>query len=70
MVQFPPIAPKERKLKNMTMEEMLKELREQDKQLKEIFDRRRKIGKEAREKNIFNELWEELMNDHESHYTL
>ena len=54
----------------MTMEEMLKELREQDKQLREIFDRRREIGKEAREKNIFNELWEELIDDLESHYTV
>ena len=54
----------------MTMKEMLKELREQDKQLREIFDHRRKIGEEAREKNIFNELWDELVNDLESHYTL
>lgn len=48
--------------------EMVERLRLQDKYLKEIFEARESIAKEARANGFFNELWEMLMSDGESHW--
>lgn len=48
--------------------EMVERLRLQDKLLEEIFAERESIAKEARANGFFNELWEMLMSDGESHW--
>ena len=57
----------------MTREELkyvVKELQAQDKVLIDIFNKREEIAKEAKESGLFNELWEMLFTDGESHYSL
>ena len=48
--------------------EMVERLRLQDKYLKEIFEARESIAKEARANGFLSELWEMLMDDGESHW--
>lgn len=51
------------------MENLLKELQEQDEMLKKIFARREELAKIAKENNIYNELWDKLHDDKKSHYS-
>lgn len=50
----------------MTKNEILRELHEQDKLLKKIFDRREELAELAGER--YDEIWEKLYSDGESHY--
>ena len=45
------------------------ELRKQDEQLRAIFDRREELANIARETECFDEIWEMLFTDHETHYS-
>lgn len=51
------------------MENLLKELQEQDEMLKKIFARREEIAEMAKKNNTYNELWEKLYADRKSHYS-
>ena len=46
------------------------ELRKQDEQLRAIFDRREELANIVREAECFDEIWEMLFTDHETHYSL
>ena len=45
------------------------ELRKQDEQLRAIFDRREELANIVREAECFDEIWEMLFTDHETHYS-
>ena len=45
------------------------ELRKQDEQLRAIFDRREELASIVREAECFDEIWEMLFADHETHYS-
>lgn len=49
------------------MELLLKELLEQDNELRKIYKRRKEIRKIAENGNFYDELWELLYKDDESH---
>ena len=51
------------------MNELLKELQEQDEILKKIFARREEIAEITKKNNTYDELWEKLYTDGESHYS-
>lgn len=57
----------------MTKEQkaIIEELREQDRQLNAIFARREELAKICREKGnrYFDQVWEGLFADHESHHS-
>ena len=50
------------------MEKLVEELRNQDKELQAIFERRNKIIEEAKKDGIWNELYEMLFADGEVHF--
>ena len=50
------------------LNEMLEILKAQDKELQKIFDEREKIAKQAETMNRYDELWERLNSDGETHY--
>ena len=50
------------------LNEMLEILKAQDKELQKIFAEREKIAEQAEMMNRYDELWEMLYNDGESHY--
>ena len=52
------------------LNELVEVLKEQDKELHRIFVERRKIAKQAKEMGRYDELWEMLYADEESHYTV
>ena len=57
-------------MKKTTINEkaIVEELREQDKQLKAIFERREELAKITKEAGCYDKIWEMLFGDHESHY--
>ena len=50
------------------LNEMLEILKAQDKELQKIFAEREKIAEQAEMMNRYDELWEMLYSDGESHY--
>lgn len=50
------------------LNEMVKILKEQDKELSRIFEERREIARQAKRMGRYDELWEMLYDDGESHY--
>ena len=50
------------------LNEMLEILKAQDKELQKIFAEREKIAEQAQAMNKYDELWEMLYSDGESHY--
>ena len=50
------------------LNEMLEILKAQDKELQKIFAEREKIAEQAQMMNRYDELWEMLYSDGESHY--
>lgn len=50
------------------LNEMLEILKAQDKELQKIFAEREKIAEQAKMMNRYDELWEMLYSDGESHY--
>lgn len=51
------------------LNEMVKILKEQDKELHRLFAEREEIAKQAKAMDRYDELWEMLYSDGESHYT-
>ena len=49
--------------------ELVEILKAQDKELQKIFAEREKIAEQAEEMDRYDELWEMLYSDGESHYT-
>ena len=56
------------KNKKEKLNEMLEILKAQDKELQKIFAEREKIAEQAEMMNRYDELWEMLYSDGESHY--
>ena len=52
------------------LNEMVEILKEQDKELHRIFAERKKIAGQAKGMGRYDELWEMLYSDGESHYTV
>lgn len=52
----------------MTQKAILKELKEQDKILHEIFSRREELAKIAKEQGCYNKVYDKLFADHLSHF--
>lgn len=50
-------------------EAIVKELRKQDQQLRDIFARREELSEITKENGCFDEVWEMLFEDGESHYS-
>lgn len=55
-------------MRRKEMEKLVEELRNQDKELQAIFERRNKIIEEAKKDGIWNELYEMLLADGEVHF--
>ena len=55
------------KNKKEKLNEMLEILKAQDKELQKIFAEREKIAEQAKSMNRYDELWEMLYSDGESH---
>ena len=56
----------------MTREELkyaVKELQVQDKDLQDIFNRRKEIAQEAKESGLYMELYNMLFGDNKSHWS-
>ena len=53
----------------MTQKAMLEELREIDRELNKLFERREELAQQAKEKGWYNKIWEKLMDDGESHWS-
>lgn len=49
------------------LERLVKELKEQDKELQIIFERRKEIAQKAKENRLYNELWDMLFTDGKPH---
>lgn len=56
------------KKENEKLNEMLEILKAQDKELQKIFAEREKIAEQAQMMDKYDELWEMLYSDGESHY--
>ena len=52
----------------MTKKEIVITLREQDRLLQEIFQTRKELAEMTKQENIYDEIWEMLYSDGQSHY--
>ena len=55
-------------LKEMTKKEIVITLREQDRLLQEIFQTRKELAEMAKQEDIYDEVWDMLYSDKQSHY--
>lgn len=53
----------------MTQKAILEELRENDRELNKLFERREELGRLAKEKGWHDKIWDKLMNDGKSHWS-
>ena len=53
----------------MTQKAILEELRENDRELNKLFERREELGRLAKEKGWHDRIWDKLMDDGESHWS-
>lgn len=53
----------------MTQKAILEELREIDRELNKLHERREELGKLAKEKGWYDRIWEKLMDDGEGHWS-
>lgn len=51
------------------IDQWVEELRQQDIELQKIFNRRKELFRISLEANLYDETWEALYADGESHYT-
>lgn len=51
------------------LENLVKELQQQDKEIQALFEKREAIAREAKENGLYNELWEMLFADGNPHIT-
>lgn len=58
----------EREVKEMTKKEMVITLREQDRLLQEIFQARKELAEIAKREDMYDEVWDMLYSDKQSHY--
>ena len=52
----------------MTKKEIVITLREQDRLLQEIFQTRKELAEMTKQEDMYDEIWEMLYSDGESHY--